>query len=590
MFGLNVFLTNTNAQIIRHVLFLGNSYTYVNDLPQITADLAASLGDSLIFDSNTPGGYTLDQHFTNSVSTGKIMAGGWDYVVMQEQSQLPSFQYYDVAGPYVLSTLIRQYNPCARKMFYMTWGRKNGDASNCNAWLPVCTYSGMDSMLRLRYIEMAQENNGEVSPVGAVWRYIRQNYPNIDLYQADESHPSTAGSYAAACCFYAALFKKDPTTSNFDYVLSPADAAAIRNAAKLIVYDSLSYWNFSQYNPLSDFSYTIGPGTNEVILINHSMNSESYHWDFGDGDTASAFNTTHNYLSNGTYTITLTSSVCDLTQIYQSVFQLPVTFCIHNPTIFPDSLIICPGSPVDSLWTQPYDSYQWLDESGNIIPDDTNQYISPSAPATYSVLATQNGCTELSPPVYVDGFGPGIIIYRVDTAGTFFNGDSVCFGDMMQLILLQNKPGGVSNIITWYRNGIPVSAPLIDTLEINTGGVYNVEVTNPVCPGYIIYQSQLASFTLVNCNTGIDDESYLPIIVYPNPSNNIFSVKFDLLVSQMNYSVYDITGRIIDKGVFEKGINFLNAGKWNSGIYFLRTDEVVGNKGMKIKLIVTVRK
>ena len=87
----------------------------------------------------------------------------------------------------------------------------------------------MDSLLRLRYIESAIANGTDMSPVGAVWRYLRQNFPNIELYQADESHPSAAGSYAAAFCFYSALFKKDPSLSNFNSVLNQAEAAIIRD-------------------------------------------------------------------------------------------------------------------------------------------------------------------------------------------------------------------------------------------------------------------------------------------------------------------------------------------------------------------------
>jgi hypothetical protein len=52
-----------NAQSqTQHVLFVGNSYTYYNNMPQIVANIALSLGDELIYDSSTPGGHTLEQH------------------------------------------------------------------------------------------------------------------------------------------------------------------------------------------------------------------------------------------------------------------------------------------------------------------------------------------------------------------------------------------------------------------------------------------------------------------------------------------------------------------------------------------------
>ena len=56
------------SQKVVHALFIGNSYTGVNNLPQTVADLATSMGDSLIFDAYTPGGYTLQMHSTDATT------------------------------------------------------------------------------------------------------------------------------------------------------------------------------------------------------------------------------------------------------------------------------------------------------------------------------------------------------------------------------------------------------------------------------------------------------------------------------------------------------------------------------------------
>lgn len=90
----------------------------------------------------------------------------------------------------------------------MTWGRKNGDALNCPIIPVMCTYEGMDTTIKRDYLTIADWYRMEVSPVSVVWKYLRYNHPTINLYQADESHPSAEGSYAAACCFYATIFKK----------------------------------------------------------------------------------------------------------------------------------------------------------------------------------------------------------------------------------------------------------------------------------------------------------------------------------------------------------------------------------------------
>lgn len=78
------------GQQTKKVLFIGNSYTASNNLPLLIDQMANSTGDDLIYDSNTPGGYTLKQHSSNATTLSKINQGNWDYVVLQDQSQYPS--------------------------------------------------------------------------------------------------------------------------------------------------------------------------------------------------------------------------------------------------------------------------------------------------------------------------------------------------------------------------------------------------------------------------------------------------------------------------------------------------------------------
>ncbi len=301
------------SQDTKNVLFLGNSYTYVNNLPSLVQQAAASTGNTLNYDSNTPGGYRLKGHATNTTSINKIQIGNWDYVVLQDQSQFPSFPDAQVATevyPYAtqLSNLIKQYNPCAKPAFYMTWGRENGDAGNCGGWPPVCTYEGMDDLLRQRYQTMANDNNGITSPVGAVWRYLRNNHPTLDLYSGDGSHPSLMGSYAGAITFYCSLFRKDPTLVTFNSSLNAAEATIIKNAVKAVVFNDFMEWNIGEYDPIASFSST---NIDEAYTFtNTSDYGISYSWDFGDGNISTDENPNHSYTNNGNYTITLTTTNC----------------------------------------------------------------------------------------------------------------------------------------------------------------------------------------------------------------------------------------------------------------------------------------
>lgn len=237
-----------HAQYEPNVLFIGNSYTQVNDLPKMVADIAQSTGERMTYSSNTPGGCTFMQHCSNQ-SMAMIQAGGWDIVVLQEQSQLPSFPQDQVEWqcfPYAqkLVDSIYAHNPDAEPVFYMTWGRKNGDPDTNNvAEFPVLgTYEGMDSMLCERYTYMAETYHTSLCPVGRVWRHLRTNNPDIELYANDGSHPSVAGTYAAACAFYVMFFHRTPDDITFSSNLDENIATTIRKAVKIVVFDSLEHW------------------------------------------------------------------------------------------------------------------------------------------------------------------------------------------------------------------------------------------------------------------------------------------------------------------------------------------------------------
>ncbi len=309
------FSTSFGQQKTKRILFLGNSYTYYNDLPKMLADVASSMGDSIIFDSNTPGGYTLKEHTTNIISLNKIGVGNWDYVILQEQSQLPALPISQVNSdvfPYarILDSIINKKNICAETIFYMTWGRKNGDGSNCSSWPPVCTYKGMDSLLAIRYKTMADTNNAFLSPVGAVWKKIKQNFPLLELYQSDESHPVEAGTYIAACCFYTITFRKNPMLISFNASLSAIDAANIKMAVKQIVYDSLIKYNVGKYDAKAAFTYT-SSNENIFAFTNTSKNADTYFWNFGDGATSILENPIHKFVNAGNFSVKLTASKCD---------------------------------------------------------------------------------------------------------------------------------------------------------------------------------------------------------------------------------------------------------------------------------------
>jgi hypothetical protein len=369
---LNVGLCITGfAQSKKRVLFVGNSYIATNNLPQMLSTMALSAGDTLEFDSHTPGGFRFQQHFTNATTLNKIQQGHWDFVVLQEQSQLPSFPQSQVESevfPFAqkLDSVIKQFNPCAETLFFITWGRKNGDASNCANWPPVCTYEGMDSLLALRYTIMAEMNESVLAPAAPVWRRIRNFYPTIELYQSDGSHPSVTGTYAAACAFYTSLFRKSPTLISHTAGINAANAELIRLTADTVAFQNMPNWFIGQYDPKANFQLNTNALT--VSFSNLSTYSDTYEWDFGDGSTSDLFEPTHTYAQDGSYLVKLRSSKCGKTSVDSALVEVQLPSIVEDAS--ENDFLIYPNPTNDWVFIQsswPIKSIKVFDFTGRVV-------------------------------------------------------------------------------------------------------------------------------------------------------------------------------------------------------------------------------
>ncbi|OSZ78391.1 hypothetical protein CAP35_09065 [Chitinophagaceae bacterium IBVUCB1] len=319
----------------RKVLFIGNSYVFTNNMPLVLQQLATSLGDTLIYEESVPGGFTFQGHSTDANTLAKIKAQQWDIVVLQEQSQRPAFSPGQVATdvyPFArkLDSLVRDNKACTETMFFMTWGRKNGDASNCASYPPICTYEGMQQRLRESYLQMAQDNNAIVSPVGAAWKQVRDSFSSIDLYSPDESHPSVSGTYLAACVFYASIFHKNPIASTFNNGLPATDANNLKRIAGKVVLDSFSKWNMHGNYTYANFNKSVAGKT--ATFTNTSVYSTNNYWTFGDGGTSTAVSPSRAYAVNGKYQVTLTASNTCFTETKKDSVVIGTTSILQNNT------------------------------------------------------------------------------------------------------------------------------------------------------------------------------------------------------------------------------------------------------------------
>jgi hypothetical protein len=227
------------------ILVVGNSYTYVNDLPGVYATLALQAGvpsSGLHVESVTAGGYRLVQHAADAANVGTpprlrtllVVGTGsspdWDVVVLQEQSQIlgfpdgqPDHDASIVAG---VELAAHAAAASASTVLYMTWGYRVGDPTNPGLY---ADYLAMQSRLEAGYRQLAEAiaaagHPVAVAPVGPSFRDVHaldvaaSRDPLADgslfssLYSPDNSHPSATGTYLAACVIAARTLGVDPTT------------------------------------------------------------------------------------------------------------------------------------------------------------------------------------------------------------------------------------------------------------------------------------------------------------------------------------------------------------------------------------------
>ncbi len=185
---------SSSSQQLR-VLFIGNSFTYVNDLPRLTARLAANESRPLETRMVTGGGASLQSHWDDGQALAAIKGARWDYVVLQEQSALP------VKNPKVMHAHARLFDAEIRKVgaktvFYLTWAREDNPEKQ--------------AAITEAYMSIAGELGALVAPVGLAWQRALKDKPELRLHHGDKLHASPTGTYMAACVFYAVFYGKSP--------------------------------------------------------------------------------------------------------------------------------------------------------------------------------------------------------------------------------------------------------------------------------------------------------------------------------------------------------------------------------------------
>ncbi|MBQ9941703.1 MAG: SGNH/GDSL hydrolase family protein [Christensenellaceae bacterium] len=188
------------------VLFIGNSFTYFNEMQELFQNLCVAAGHDVVARRRTVGGYGMEHHTAFDTDHGKAvladLAEGWDYVVLQGQSAQPALNrqvFLDSAK--ILAEKVREAG--AKPVFYQTWAYQDGTEKIRSTGLGYAEFFGE---LKKGYAMAAAENDAPQVYVGQCFFALNQPEGPLNLICEDHFHPTLLGSFAAAVCFFRHFF------------------------------------------------------------------------------------------------------------------------------------------------------------------------------------------------------------------------------------------------------------------------------------------------------------------------------------------------------------------------------------------------
>lgn len=198
------------------VLFVGNSKTYVHDIPNKVKQMATNQGYTISVKSVTRGGYTLSE-LADEFSS-KITSGSYDCVILQEQTDVYMWNPGTYAnGAKKVISLAKSTSPNAKFYIRALWATSSADQGTRQNSYQVTE-------------NIAQQNQAIAIHDGKAFDNSRAIYGDINLF-GDDIHQSEAGAYLSAAMIYKSIAGRSPENITYTANLSKETANRLLNVA-----------------------------------------------------------------------------------------------------------------------------------------------------------------------------------------------------------------------------------------------------------------------------------------------------------------------------------------------------------------------
>lgn len=265
--------SNFYAQDTTKVLFIGNSFTSSNNLPNLFKLLAKDAGHNVVIASHMPGGISVGDvgqgnqaHMNNPYVYSLIKGNDWDYLVLQDNQGRFSHPYGQFADPVFQSRVIEghlkirdsllHYHPCSHMIWFGGFGTKYGVSLGFTSGVEM-----IDAIYQ-NYRFLNDSAKEVIAPIGPAFKRVISGHSSINLWGGDDTHPSLDGSFLTSCVIYTTIFKQSPLLSSYNPGISASNNTLLKTIAYQTTIDSLNFTGLNGITPLISQS-------NDTLMVNN---------------------------------------------------------------------------------------------------------------------------------------------------------------------------------------------------------------------------------------------------------------------------------------------------------------------------------
>ncbi|MBQ2451834.1 MAG: hypothetical protein II276_00055 [Bacteroidales bacterium] len=221
------------------VLCVGNSFTYYCSCPALLKEIAWNEGHYIEMTAAMKGGRNFGQHCQLNVTSDAIARGGFDYVILQDQSQTPGrigqnkkAHIQSLNDAVALAGKVRTAAPNSTIIIEATWSYKDKEYGGFGSFAAFEKYNKKGARIMAKAIGA---DHALVSNIVKAFSIVRKERADINLFAADERHQNLLGSYLKSCVNYLTLFGEPFGENPADCGIEPELARYLRSVAERVV-------------------------------------------------------------------------------------------------------------------------------------------------------------------------------------------------------------------------------------------------------------------------------------------------------------------------------------------------------------------